>query len=224
MQREVATLRQDRDALLGAMRKLRSTFARQVGCRFLLVSLHLCGDVDVRHLHRGCSFVESYPARKTLPLPACGCIPTSLRTNWVLLCKVILQIHQRMCITDSTFSMTEVTCDCIALHYVDYGHGHTVHACVQVQSREAAAAAAGHARAESEAAGRARDERWREEEARGVEGHALRAALRRAVADAERQMLASQGVLSQRLAELEPRLWAAEDSAAAVSRCAFRFC
>lgn len=52
-----------------------------------------------------------------------------------------------------------------------------------------------------------------------MEGHALRVALRRAVADAERQMLATQGILSQRLAELEPRLWAAEDSVAAVSRC-----
>lgn len=91
---------------------------------------------------------------------------------------------------------------------------------MQVHSREAAAAAAGRELAEAEAEGRRRDEQGREGAARSAEEHVLRNALRRAVAAAERQVLSGQGALSARLAQLEPRLWAAEDRVACVSRFA----
>lgn len=42
MHREVATLRQDRDALLGAMKKLRAAFVRQVGCTCRFWQLIAC--------------------------------------------------------------------------------------------------------------------------------------------------------------------------------------
>lgn len=89
-----------------------------------------------------------------------------------------------------------------------------------MHSREAAAAAASRELAEAEAEDQRRDEQWREGAARSAEEHVLRNALRRAVADTERQVMSGQGVLSSRLAQLEPRLWAAEDRVASVSRFA----
>eukprot|EP00892_Ulva_mutabilis_P003086 jgi/Ulvmu1/12779/UM097_0006.1 len=88
----------------------------------------------------------------------------------------------------------------------------------QVRSREAAATAAERARAEDEEAQRRRDDEWRHDEVRSAAQHTLRQALRRAAGDTQRQVLAAQSTLSARLAELEPRLWAAEDSVTTVAR------
>lgn len=68
MHREVATLRQDRDALLGAMRKLRSTFVRQVGCRSCLVALSFALSVSagMSRANCRCTFLQSCEAGQLL--------------------------------------------------------------------------------------------------------------------------------------------------------------